>query len=128
MAAQAPEELHTLLEAGFNARDADWLIDLYDEDATLIVPPQGVRATGKEAIRGALEATLALRPRARMEVLVKLETDGLALTQGRWTLAGRGEDGVPVEMSGRGTMVSRRSGRDGGWKIVLDNPMSFEEA
>jgi uncharacterized protein (TIGR02246 family) len=124
--AQAPEELHTLVEAAFNARDVDLLVDLYDEDATLIIPPEGARATGKDEIREAIEATLALRPQARMEVLDKLETGGLALTHGRWTLAGTGEDGVPVEMSGRGTMVSRRSRRDGSWKIVLDDPMSLE--
>ena len=126
MTAQAPEELHALVEAALNARDADLFVDLYDEDATLIVPPEGARATGRDEIREAISAMLAMRPRARMEVLDKLETDGLALTHGRWTLAGTGADGLPVEISGRGTMVSRRSGRDGSWRIVLDDPMSFE--
>lgn len=126
MIAKAPEELHALVEAAFNARDADLLVDLYDEAATLIVPPEGPRASGKDEIREAIVATMAMRPRARIEVLDKLETDGLALTHGRWTLAGTGADGSAVEMSGRGTMVSRRSGRDGSWKIVLDDPMSFE--
>jgi uncharacterized protein (TIGR02246 family) len=125
MTARAPEELHALVEAAFNAGDVDRLVDLYEEDATLVVPPRGARATGKEAIRQAIEATLALRPRARMEVIDKLETDGLALTQGLWTLAGTDEDGASVEMSGRGTMVSRCH-PDGSWKIVLDNPMSFD--
>jgi uncharacterized protein (TIGR02246 family) len=126
MAARAPEELHALVEAAFNARDVDRLVDLYDEEATLIVPPQGARARGKRAIREAIEATIALRPQARMDVLDKLETDCLALTQGRWTLTGTGEDGAPVEMSGRGTMVSRRQ-PDGTWKIVLDHPMSLDQ-
>ena len=125
MAASAPDELHALVEAAFNARDLDRLVDLYDEDATLIVPPHGSRATGKPAIREAIKATLALEPKARMEVLDKLETDGLALTQGHWTMVGTGADGAPVVMSGRGTMVSRCR-PDGSWKIVLDNPMSFE--
>ena len=109
----------------FNARDIDRLVELYDEDATLIVPPEGAPATGKPAIREAIRATLALQPRARLVVLDKLEADGLALTQGLWTLVGTGEDGARVELSGRGTMVSRCQ-RDGSWKIVLDNPMSFE--
>lgn len=123
--ARAPEELHALVEAAFNAGDVDRLVDLYDEDAALIVPPQGLRATGRRAIRAALAATLALRPRARMEVVDRLQTGGLALTHGRWTLAGTGEDGAPVELSGRGTMVSRRR-PDGSWTIVLDHPMSFD--
>lgn len=125
MAARAPEELHALVEAAFNARDVDRLVDLYDEDATLIVPPAGARATGKQAIREALEAPLALQPQARIEVLDKLETDGLALTHARWTLAGTSKDAEPVEMTGGGTVVSR-SKPDGTWKIVLDDPMSFE--
>ena len=125
MPACAPEELHALVEAGFNARDIDRLVELYDEDATLIVPPEGAPATGKPAIREAIRATLALQPRARLVVLDKLEADGLALTQGLWTLVGTGEDGARVELSGRGTMVSRCQS-DGSWKIVLDNPMSFE--
>jgi len=41
-----------------------------------------------------------------MEVLEKLEADGLALTHGRWTVSITGQDG-PIEMSGHGTMVSR---------------------
>jgi ketosteroid isomerase-like protein len=32
-------------------------------------------------------------------------------------------DGAPIEMTGRGTIVSRRK-PDGTWRIVLDNPMS----
>jgi uncharacterized protein (TIGR02246 family) len=123
--ARAPEELHALVEAAFNAGDVDGIVALYDDDATLIVPPDGTRATGKHAIRAAIEATLALKPAARMEVLEKLESDGLALTQGRWTLVGSGEHGTRVELSGHGTMVSRCQ-PDGSWRIVLDNPMSFE--
>jgi uncharacterized protein (TIGR02246 family) len=126
MTARTPEELHTLVEAAFNAADADRLVELYDDDAALIVPPDGARASGTEAIRTAIEATLALNPAARMEVLDKLESDGLALTHGRWTLVGAARDGTRVELSGQGTMVSRRR-PDGSWRIVLDNPMSFEE-
>src|SRR3954471_923590 len=123
MVARAPEELHTLVEAAFNAGDVDGFVDLYDDDATLIVPPDGIRASGKQAIRTAIEATLALKPAARMEVLEKLEANGLALTRGRWTLIGADQGGDPVELSGFGTMVSRCH-PDGTWRIVLDNPMT----
>ncbi|MGH2985172.1 MAG: YybH family protein [Solirubrobacterales bacterium] len=123
MHAHAPEELHALLEAAFNARDLDAYIDLYDEDAALIVPPEGDRVSGKEAIRASVEGTFALEPDFRSEVVGKLEGTGMALTHARWRLAGAGEDGAPVEMSGRGTIVSRRQ-PDGSWRIVLDNPMT----
>jgi uncharacterized protein (TIGR02246 family) len=123
MSASAPEELHELVEAGFNDADIEALIDLYDEDATQVIPPEGERASGKQAIRAALERTLAMRPQARMEVVDKVEGDGLAVTDGRWRMSGTAEDGSEVEMSGRGTMVSRR-GPDGIWRIVIDNPLS----
>jgi uncharacterized protein (TIGR02246 family) len=123
MVARAPEELHALVEAAFNAGDVDGFVALYDDDATLIVPPDGIRASGKQAIRMAIEATLALKPAARMEVLEKLEANGLALTRGRWTLVGADQDGGRVELSGLGTMVSRCQ-PDGTWRIVLDNPMT----
>jgi ketosteroid isomerase-like protein len=57
----------------------------------------------------------------RIEVVDKIQTDELALTHGRWTLTGS-DGGELIEMSGRGTMVSRRQ-PDGSWRIVLDNPL-----
>lgn len=76
----------------------------------------------RDAIRAAVARMLAHRPVVRLEVVGKLEADGLALTHGRWSLTGTGED-APLEMSGRGTMVSRRQ-PDGTWRIVLDNSLS----
>jgi uncharacterized protein (TIGR02246 family) len=123
MAAHAPEELHALLEAAFNARDLDAFVELHDEDATALVPPAGTRVSGRDAIRAALEPTFDLQPRARIEVTGKLEGAALAVTHARWSLAGTAPDGAPVEMSGRGTIVSRRR-PDGTWRIVLDNPLT----
>jgi uncharacterized protein (TIGR02246 family) len=124
VAAQAPEELHTLIEAAFNDQDVEAMLDLYEPGATQVVPPDGRHASGIEAIRAAVEPILALEPRARMEVIDKVEADGLAITYGRWALDTRADPDA-AEMSGRGTMVSRRQ-PDGTWRIVLDNPMTFE--
>ena len=90
----------------------------------MIVAPRGLRAIGKDGIGRAIAVTIAMRPQARMKVLDKAESDGLALTHRHWTLAGTSEGGAPVEMSGFGTIVSRCQ-PDGSWTIVLDNPMSF---
>jgi uncharacterized protein (TIGR02246 family) len=124
MSAQSPEAVHALLEAAFNAGDLDAFMDIYDDDATLIVPPEGQRVSGREAIRAAVQPTLALRPSAQIEVVEKLQADGLALTHARWSIVGT-DGGERVEMSGRGTIVSRRQ-PDGSWRIVLDNPLSPE--
>jgi ketosteroid isomerase-like protein len=48
----------------------------------------------------------------------------MALTHARWTVTGS-DGGRPIEMSGRGTIVSRRQ-PDGSWRIVLENSMSPE--
>ena len=122
MYAGSPEEIHASLAAAFNARDLDAYVHLYEQDATMIVPPEGERVSGREAIRAAVEATFTLEPTLRIEVVEKLQVDGLALTHARWSLVGTGAD-ERVEMSGRGTLVSRRQ-PDGGWGIVLENTMS----
>lgn len=122
MAASTPEEIHALIAAAFNAGDLDAFIQLHEEDAATIVPPEGRRVSGREAIRAAMEPIFALGPRARIEVVGKLQADDLALTHARLSVVG-GDGGERLEVSGRGTIVSRRQPA-GSWRIVLDNPMS----
>ena len=55
-------------------------------------------------------------------MLDKLQTDGLALTHARVHVTAT-TAGERLEISGRGTIVSRRQ-PDGSWRIVLHNPMS----
>ncbi len=116
MNAHAPEEIHALIEAAFNARDSDAFIELHEENATVVVPPEGERVTGRDAIRAAVEPVFALEPTARIHVLDKVEHDGMALTHADWEVGG---------MTGRGTIVSRRQ-PDGSWRIVLENSLSPE--
>jgi uncharacterized protein (TIGR02246 family) len=124
MPARTPEEIQALIAAAFNAGDLEAFLQLHEEDATVVVPPDGDRVSGREAIRAAVQPTFALRPTIRNEVVDKLQSDGLALIHARWNLAGT-DDGQLVEMSGRATVVSRRQ-PDGSWRIVLENPMSWE--
>ena len=121
MPAQSPEEIHVLLAAAFNAGDLDAFGDLHEDDATVIVPPEGRPVSGRDAIRAAVAPILAAASEFRTEVAGKLEADGLALTRARWSLLAT--DGAERrEMSGRGTIVSRRQD-DGSWRIVIDDPM-----
>lgn len=122
MSARSPEEIHALIAAALNEGDGDAFTALHEPTATIVVPPNGRRAAGGEAIRVAIKAVLALRPLMRIEVVDKIQADGLALTHGRWTLTGS-DGGELLEISGLGTMVSRRQ-PDGSWRIVLDNPLS----
>jgi uncharacterized protein (TIGR02246 family) len=123
MPAQNPEQTHALLEAAFNAGDVDAFADVYEEDAALLVPPDGELVVGRDEIRAALAPQFALEQKAaRIEVIAKVETDGLALTNAHWRLAGTDADGNAVELAGSGTIVSRRQ-PDGTWLIVLDRPV-----
>jgi uncharacterized protein (TIGR02246 family) len=122
--AHSPEEIHALIAAAFNAGDLDAFLELHEDHAAAIVPPEGRRVSGRDAIRAAVEPIFALGPSARIEVVGKLQADGLALTHARVNVvAGDGRE--RLEVSGRGTIVSRQQ-PDGTWRIVLDNPMSPE--
>ena len=114
MTARTPEATHALLAAAFNAGDADAFAAVFEEDATMIHPPDGIVVHGRKAIRRSIEPLIAEAPTAEIEVVGKLESDGLALTHARWRVG---------EMSGYGTIVSRRQ-PDGTWLIVLDNPLT----
>jgi uncharacterized protein (TIGR02246 family) len=124
--AHTPEQLHAVVEEAFNRGDLDACVGVYEDDATLVVPPDGRVARGRDDIRTATAPLFALAPRMTMTVVKKLEGDGLALTHGRWELAGTATDGSLLHLSGRGTMVSRRR-PDGTWGIVLDDPMSADD-
>jgi uncharacterized protein (TIGR02246 family) len=120
-----PRETHALLAAAFKAGDLDAFAAVYEENAVLLVPPEGERVNGRDEIRKALVAQFAVDPSAEIRVVEKLESDGLALTHARWRLAGTGPDGGRVELEGRGTIVSRKQ-PDGSWLIALDNPVSAD--
>ena len=112
----SPREIHALLEAAFNAGDIDAFVDAFEDDASMIVPPEGERVSGKPAIRAALEPTFAMNPIASIVVTGELEADGLALTHARLDVVAG-----DLEVSGRGTIVSRRQ-PDGTWLWVIDQP------
>jgi uncharacterized protein (TIGR02246 family) len=122
MPARSPEKIHALIAAAFRAGDLDGFLDLHEEGAVSVVPPDGRRVTGHAEIRAALAPIFALRPQARIEVFDTLQADALALTHARFHVTAS-DAGERLEITGRGTIVSRRQ-PDGSWRIVLDNPMS----
>ena len=123
MHARSPEELIALLAAAFNSGDLDAYMDAYETEATFVVPPDGNEAHGKEQIRRATEPFLSLEVNLQITVARTIESDGLALSQTRWTLVGIDHERNRIELSGHGTLVSRRQA-DGSWLIVLENPIS----
>lgn len=123
MPARTPEELVSLLIAAFNGGDLDAYMELYEPNAVFVMPPEGTEARGKEEIRVATKPLLTLESNLQITVVRQIESDGLALSQTRWTLVGTDSERNRVELSDRGTIVSRRQ-PDGSWLIVLENPVS----
>ncbi len=97
---------------------------LYEPEATLI-PQPGQVAKGTEAIRQALAAFLALKPRFSGEARTVAEAGDIALTSATWNMAGSGPDGGSITLSGRSAEVVRRQA-DGTWRFVIDNPYGME--
>ncbi|WP_345607718.1 YybH family protein [Pseudonocardia adelaidensis] len=110
-----------MIAAAFNDGDLEAFLDLHEEHAVSVIPPEGRHAVGRTEIGAALAPIFARRVRVAIEVASKLESDGLALTHAQVRVAEPG--GESWDAVGRGTVVSRRQS-DGTWLIVLDNPMS----
>jgi uncharacterized protein (TIGR02246 family) len=119
--ARTAEEVHAVLQDAVNHGDIDALVAIYENDATLLVPPGGRSAHGHHEIRSMMAPVLAARPHLTSTVDTTLVGDGWALTHTHWELTGDG--GNDTRLTGRGTVVSRRR-PDGTWGIVLDDPLS----
>jgi uncharacterized protein (TIGR02246 family) len=111
--------MHRAFQDAFNAGDSDGLAGLYEEDAVLRLGGQIV--AGRDAIRETIDGFFAMQPVMTIETRSVLESsEGVALLDGRWTLAGTGPDGSEVRMAGRNNEVIRRQ-PDGAWRFLIDN-------
>jgi uncharacterized protein (TIGR02246 family) len=100
--------------------DLDAMVELYEPDATF-APQPGAEVTGRDAIRDALAAFLAVKPRMTGTIEKVLRAGDTALVANRWSLSGTAPDGSPVEMAATSADVLRRR-PDGSWGIVIDDP------
>ena len=100
--------------------DLDAMVELYEPDATF-APQPGEQVTGREAIRGALAAFLAVKPRMTGQIEKVLRAGDTALVANRWNLSGTAPDGSAVELAATSADVLRRRS-DGSWGIVIDDP------
>ena len=98
----------------------DAMIELYEPDATF-APQPGESVNGRDAIRTALTAFLAVRPRMTGRIEKVLCAGDTAFVANRWTLTGTAPDGSPIEMGATSADVLRRRS-DGSWGIVIDDP------
>ena len=118
--ASAPEAVIERFSELLAEGDLDAMVELYEPDATF-APQPGAEVTGREAIRDALAAFLAVKPRLTGRIEKVLCAGDTALVANRWSLSGTAPDGSPVEMAATSADVLRRRS-DGSWGIVIDDP------
>jgi ketosteroid isomerase-like protein len=119
--AASVEEWGQLLVAAYQAKDADAVADLYEEDAILANSVAGYSAVGRAAIVERVKENFA----ADVDFSGILENKswvigdcmiGHSIFERRRTRP----DGSVEESVGRGTMVLRR-GTDGTWRCLVDH-------
>ena len=120
MSFTTPQELLEAFFRTFNAGDLDATLALYEPNAMLVAEP-GKTVQGMAALREALGAFLAMKPKLTPGKSEMLTTGDLAMLLGKWTLNGTGPDGKPLTMTGTSADVARRQ-PDGTWRLVIDNP------
>jgi uncharacterized protein (TIGR02246 family) len=121
--AHRPEDIPRMIAAAFNDGGPADLVALYEPDAVLVAPGTGERIVGRAAITARAHAMFDHITGARIDVVGKVQSDGLAMTHADWALTETAADGGVSETTGRGTVVSRRQ-PDGTWLVVFDNPLS----
>lgn len=119
MNANTVEEAVEELDAAFNRRDLDAVLDFYEDDAVLMVEP-GRNITGKEYMRGFFELFFASESTAKQEIVRVIPNGDLALFLSRWTLTTAVPDGADELHQYVATSVFRK-GADGRWRLAIDN-------
>jgi uncharacterized protein (TIGR02246 family) len=115
-----PADIVRKLVESINRGDVENALKCYEQDAVLLAQP-GQVTKGRQALRSAIEGFIALKPELRGQAEQVVQAGDLALYCSKWTLAGTGPDGKPIEMSGASSDVLRRQA-DGRWLVVVDNP------
>jgi len=124
MPAYKLEEVHDLFAQALNAGDVDTVISLYEPEAVVFSQPGQVLA-GREAIREAMSAYLAKKPKFILHSRSVFKAGEIALLRSRWTISETDASGETVEYEVKPTLVLRRQG-DETWQVVIDNPSGGE--
>jgi uncharacterized protein (TIGR02246 family) len=121
MGATTPEQIGELMSAAYQAKDAEAIGDLYEDDAILANSGAGYTVVGRLAIVEKVKENLAIdiewfdvRP------MKSLVLGDYAFSHSTFRRRLTLPDGTPQEGEGRSTLVLRR-GADGNWRCVIDH-------
>ncbi|HET9032914.1 MAG TPA: SgcJ/EcaC family oxidoreductase [Dokdonella sp.] len=107
------------LDAAFNRRDLEAVLEIYEDDAVLMVEP-GRSICGKDYLRGFFELFLNSNSTAKQEVIRVIPNGDIALFLSRWTLTTAVPDSDDERQQYVATSVFRK-GVDGRWRLAIDN-------
>ena len=120
MPAQKPEECDALFEKYVNEGNLEALVDLYEPEATLCIPP-GQFALGTEAIRTALKPMFDAAFQVKCNVTQSFIAGDIAATYNDWTGTAKGPNGDEMRFSSKAIEICHRR-PDGTWKFAIDDP------
>lgn len=118
MGVPEPAQINERFAAGFNARDVEALVQLYDPDGC-VVEPDGSVTVGADAIRAHLERLVGLGGRMVSLNRSSVMVGDIALVTADWHVAGS----TAGDLTGRSAEVLRRVS-DGSWVYVIDQPLT----
>ena len=121
MFAANPEHAVEILDKAFNEGDLATVLSFYEDNAVVITEPCK-SARGKEELKDFFEGIMQAGSSARQVTTHVIEADGIALFLSRWTREVK-DASVPLRTF-TATTVFRRQ-QDGGWKVLIDNPLGL---
>jgi uncharacterized protein (TIGR02246 family) len=113
-------DLHSAVEAAFNAKDLEGLVGLYEKDARMVTPDGSV-VQGIDGIREQWQGFLAMDGQMTLTTRFAIEMDDLALLRNDWTFTS--DD---AELASSAAEVVRRQA-DGSWLYVIDHPFGSSD-
>jgi len=120
MPAKTPQELQSLFVTAFNSGDLDALLALYEPNAALATQ-SGVTQVGTEKLGDSFRTVIGMKGKMAIDTTYAVETDGIALLRGSWSMESMTPVGKAVTMKGHSIEVARRQ-PDGSWLFVIDHP------
>jgi uncharacterized protein (TIGR02246 family) len=114
---ERPELINAAFADGYNARDVEALLDLYEPGAS-VVNRDGSVASGTDHVREHLAGLVAIGGRMTSTNRFTIVHDDIALVGAEWVID-LGDGSAPI--SGGTSEVLRRQA-DGGWRYVIDHP------
>lgn len=117
MGVARPSEINAAFGDGYNRRDVDALLALYEPDGA-VVEIDGTVSLGTEAIRDHLQRLVELGGTMTSNNLTAVIAGEIALVTAAWEIV---DSVVAPSLEGRSTEVLRRRA-DGTWAYVIDQP------